>query len=60
MKQIEIEERIPAILTKDHLWYSLNASQIVLEPGAVILLPEDAILIYPPDKGKDDVDNAIP
>lgn len=47
MNQIRIIKGYPAILTKDATWMSITKPRIV--PGAVIILPEDAVLIMPPD-----------
>ena len=43
---IQILYEIPAILTKDTSW----ECNTPLEAGAIIYLPQDAVLVYPPPK----------
>jgi hypothetical protein len=49
-KEIEILDKAPIILTKDKDW----DSAIKMEPGAIIILPDDAVLVIPP---KEELDN---
>lgn len=46
-KQIRILTEYPAILTKDKEW--ANRYKPRIEPGAIVILPEDAVLVLPPE-----------
>ncbi len=48
MNEIIILNQPPVIFTKDEAWQSTVAQRIELKPGAIILLPDDAILYEPP------------
>ena len=43
MQKIRILEEMPAILTTDRTWLSFNKP--VIKPGAIVALPDDAVLI---------------
>lgn len=47
MKEITILKEAPVIFSKDEYWVKDIAPNIKLEPGAIVLLPEDAILLTP-------------
>jgi len=46
MNQITILFEVPAIISKDH---SFDWNNLVMKPGSIVLLPEDAILVIPPN-----------
>lgn len=48
MREIIIMNQPPVIFTKDRKWLDEEADHIKLEPGALICLPEDAVLYEPP------------
>lgn len=54
MKKIKVFKTPPAILTKDREWAVKNKA--VLKEGAVIILPEDAVLIEIKPKLRDSKD----
>ena len=49
MKKIQIEYNIPIIATRDGEWVKNMFKSIKAVPGAVWLLPDDAVLIFPPE-----------
>lgn len=48
MAEIPVLSRAPIIFTKDQTWIKEHAISIKLKEGAIILLPEDAVLYEPP------------
>jgi hypothetical protein len=49
MKEIKVENIAPVIFTKDREWYEREAQDIRAVPGAIILLPDDAVLVFTGD-----------
>jgi hypothetical protein len=54
-KDITILFIAPAIFTKDSNW---AGKMHTLEPGSIVILPEDAVLVIPPNP-KDQIKEAI-
>ena len=46
--EITVLTESPVIFTKNKEWIDMGAQDIRLQPGAIILLPEDAILLTLP------------
>lgn len=50
MSEIIVLKQPPVVFTKDKDW----GKYIKLKPGAIIVLPEDAVLFDPPEEGEQD------
>lgn len=47
MTKITILHEYPVVLTKDADW--MNRTKPTMKPGAIVILPADAVLVIPPE-----------
>lgn len=53
MSKVTIINEVPIIITKDQNWINTWGSSVNMTPGAIIVLPHDAVLLILPKEETD-------